>query len=480
MQVDWEQQGIRRAGGFDFRLRLPNSSLNSLEITVPAEWMVESITPSESLVHSGTQVLLADATGTIAFSLVPLAGGRRPLAVSTGRTRVECVVEQGGVKVRAKIELSRVGSVERGVRLRISGPAEGLTPGVDQLGDWTLEKTGPDESIWLFEPSESSSDRLVIDFEGKLPASTIDQLGDGRWTAPSVRLAEGDLLSEEIDLIVPRDYRLLSVSPGSFQIGATDVDEAGRLRLSFRGTDRSVRPSFAFGRRQPLALMDGGMHLDLVSQPPRAIARYRLTIESGELTLLEARLPSGWNLVSGKLDPGGAITSVSNELMEDGTSSVWLSLPRSVSASSPGKVELVAESETIVKEGPVESQFFLPEITLVGVQTRGSLEYRLQMDPEVPCNLEQLPAPRASAEPESSVGDNYTFDYLSPLPSTSITIQPPLPRFRGRLDHQIRRRPNDWRQEWMLDLEVLQGSLETLHIVPVVRFPGHGVEGGRQ
>jgi hypothetical protein len=466
LEVDWEQQGVRRPNGFDFRFRLPTNSLNSLELSIPPKWSLVSDGVVASREEVTDKLLLPDSTGTILFSLMADESRSTVQSVSSGLGRVECVVGEEGIAVRARMEITRIGSREKGVRLTIRAPAGRLRPKGDQGGDWTLLSSQPDETSWLFVPSGPFSDRLSVEFEGTLEPSWPDGISGGTWEPPFVGLQDGELLSEEIVLVVPSGFRLTSLSPGSFRYEATTVDEDRALRVSFRGSDRSTRPTISVSRRRPILQASGGMQLDLSHDPPRVTADFQLSLDSGERNVLEAALPPRWKLASARMDSGLSITSIQSSQGEDGWSMVLLPLPRPLTASSPGRLEMVAELDSIRKDSAAEIPLSLPEIRVIDSRVRGGLAYRLILDPQVPVNLERLPAPKVNVTGGSTVpGGEYVFEYLTPLPEMSIDLLPSLPRFRASLDHVLRWRQSDWRQEWRLDLDVLQGSLETLHLV---------------
>ncbi|MBY0589025.1 hypothetical protein K2X85_17770 [bacterium] len=465
LEIGWEQQGARRRNGFDFRLRLPTNSLHSLELTIPPNWSLMS--PGVvSAISAREHLLLPDSTGTLAFSLTSAESRSSAVAVTSGIARIESTVTPTRIDVRARMEITRIGSSENGIRLTIRVPEGELRPKVDQPGDWTLISRDSDQSKWLFVPSGMSTDRVVLDFAGEFAPPAEGTPADTLWEPPFIRLDDGELLSEEIIFVVPTAYRLARLSPGSFRFEATSTDEAGSLRFAFRGMDRSKRPSMEVIRRRTPMLAQGGMKLDLSANPPRVTGTFELTLDEGQRDSIEAELPAQWRLVSAKLDGATTLTSVRTDVRQDGGQVAFLPLPRMLTPAAPATLEIVAEREGLASPAAAEESLVLPEIRLMDAHVRSTQEYRLLLDPQFPVSLDQLPAPRqTSTDPASPSKPQYVFDFLSPLPATSITLLPALPRFRASLDHQIRWRQSDWRQEWSLDLDIQQGSLETLHLV---------------
>jgi hypothetical protein len=470
LEIDWELQGLERAGGIDFRLRLPAGSVNSLELTTPSQWRVRSTGPTLSQGDSPILQLLPDMTGTISFWIAPWTGQQRSLLAASATSRVEALVEPGGTRIKAAIDVTRIGPADQAVRFVLRESSGGLQPRADQPGDWTLESSRDGESVWLFEPTGPTRERLVVDFEGATPSPPVEVAEEAAWELPSVRLADGNMLWEEVVLSISQDLQLATLSPGSYRLESSRAEDSGLLRLMFRGAEGSVRPSFAVRPRPPILMVRGKTSLDLSVEPVRVTGRWQISAESGTVSLLEAILPQGWNLASARMEDANP-SPIRSQEREDGSSSVSIPLSEPLRAGRSASLEIVAELDETVLQPAGLTRLALPEIRIEGSRANEPLLYSIQTNPETPCNLEELPPPRSNSG-ETEPGDAYVFEYLLPLPSTSITLQPALPRFRGRLDHQIRRRPSDWRQEWTLDLEVLQGSLETLHIVSNRPLPG--------
>ncbi|MBX9654698.1 hypothetical protein K2Y11_13865 [bacterium] len=468
VQVDmkWELQGTLIDGEIHFNVRIPATVMSHLDVDVPSGWNLRAETTTITLeLTPNKHRIYPSTTGAIDFVLTRTSEVTPSFGNFVYRNQSRCRFQDRDVLFRSEVFVDVIRGPVGTITLEVNSPYGNLKPSTSINGDWSMENLQGGGARWIFTSSSIPIGPVRLVLEGTLPLQ-----GAEPWTPPLIHVLGGTLLSEEISFLVPPQLRVIGLKAGAYTFVTAGIETDNTYQIAFRGAGIGDRPALTLGFVEPRLESTTQMLLDLRSDPIRATGVVEIHVESGSVHQLEASLPKGWRFLSVDSDPERIVDGVRSEPNEDGSTAVQMTLASGPSPITKFTLKIAAELEESVDGITSERLLNLPEINLVGVRPSGVSTYDIYLDSNVPCNLDSLP-PSKPISAEGGTRDVYSFSYISPLSTAKIILLPAAPRFRGTLTQNTRWRGKDWREELTLDIAVLQGSLETLHVVSSQPFP---------
>lgn len=468
VQVDmkWELQGTLIDGEIHFNVRIPATVMSYLDVDIPAGWNLRAETTTIILESTPTKRrVYPSTTGAIDFVLTRMSEVTPSFGNIVFRNQSRCRFQERDVLFRSEVFVDVIRGPVGSITLEVNSPYGNLRPSTSINGDWSMENLQGGGARWTFTSSSIPIGPVRLVLEGTLPLAASES-----WTPPLIHVLGGTLLSEEISFLVPSQLRVMGLNAGAYTFVTAGMETDNTYQIVFRGAGIGDRPALTLGLIEPRLESTTRMLLDLRSDPIRATGVAEINVESGAIHQLEASLPKGWRFLSVDSNPQKIVDVVRSEPNEDGSTAVQMTLASETSPITKFTIKILAELEDSVDGLTSERSLNLPEITMVGVRPSGVSTYDIYLDSNVPCNLDSLP-PSKPISTDGGTRDVYSFSYISPLSAAKIVLLPAAPRFRGTLTQNTRWRGSDWREELTLDIAVLQGSLETLHVVSSQPFP---------
>lgn len=462
MSARWFLGGVADEDEVTFHWRWPDSALNTLDLEVPTGWTLRTDAPLVEDLGQNRRRIRASGSGELRLQLIRAGGTASARLLSSTLTNYRWDEIKLNVESEIEITLPREGIPSIAIeadRSLISARVESDVP-----GDWRLME-GDESSIrWIFQPRGWPVSSVHVRVIG-----TIPNVFDEPVLLPLVRVVDSLSVGEETVLSLPMNLRWTALETGgrrwtnsaTLPDGTYEVKFAGGARAPMQVTVARVRPDWTF---QPRTV------LDLSADPIRVTTRFDIAVRSGEIYQLEASLPARWRLVSVTGEPIEQAPTVRTEPGDADATRVLLGFRTPLSKGRQASIELTAEYGQGMSRITTEQSLPLPEFSLAGAPDSPPAEYEIQLDPLVPCNTDSLPPPIPTAQGPGA-GTSYVFHYLPPSSSYSLTLLPSTPRWRATVEQRIRRRADDWRIEVGLEGRLIQGTLESLHIVSSRPFP---------
>ena len=460
LDMKWELQGTVVDGEIHFNVRIPPTVMSYLDVDVPQGWMLRpestSIVPDEK---TSVHRIFPSTTGAVDFVLTRLTDAPQGPGHFVYRDQTRCRFQDRDVHFQTDVFVDVIRGPVGAITLEVNSAQGPLRPSTSVNGDWTMEVLPDGVARWTFSSSSLPAGPLRLMLEGTIPLPI-----DGEWSPPLVKVVGGSLLSEEISFLIPSDLRVTGLKSGDYTLQSSGLQNDGIYQILYRGSGTGNRPSAKVARVEPRVESNAQMILDLRSDPIRAKGVFDIAVHAGEVAQLEAIVPAGWRFLSVETEPVKGLEIARSEPNDDGSTTVLLTLATPPTPDSKLQIKVSAELEESVEGITAERSLTLPEIKLIDVRSVGVASYDIYLDSNVPCNLDALP-PAKPISTEEGARDVYSFSYLSPLSDAKIILLPAAPHFRGTLRQNARWRSEDWRQELTLDVAVVQGTLETLHVV---------------
>lgn len=245
---DWSLAGREVPGELHFDLQVPACAAASLELTLPAEFLL-LVSPSAGLVfgpeeagNAGQRLWQVEFSGKPHVNLVLRRssgpGALAPLHLVHLHSRQQLYPDHVQVEYRCQIEV-----LHSSVRQLVFDWPAALV--VQEVTCGNLELSGWDT------PAGTST--LVVDFrqpvQGQLPLLRIMAQGMLRpgkqWQAVGLRLQQSLVRAETLEVLIHPDLQLENFKAGSFRLLRSNTDHAGLhvLSLAESGAAKVIRPS---------------------------------------------------------------------------------------------------------------------------------------------------------------------------------------------------------------------------------------------
>jgi hypothetical protein len=413
-QIDWTARGIPFPGGLRYELRLPPAAVSSLELTLPADRILD---PHDNYLLSGPlpaeqadrRLWHVDCAGQSQLELVirqQPGPGQVPLLLARVETRQDLEPD----RVRADFDV-HLEVLHQGVReLRFACDPE-LIP---------YEVASPQVQSWEHRPAARPEERSLLLV--RLHETQRDCLfsvhlrclaplrARPRWTSPAVRVQGAVPRGETLVLRIHPDLRLEDWKPGAFEFNAAAVQPAGTSdtwpTLSLTHTalvpgNPRARPSARVPLQGPQFRCRQTTWWQVGRDTSSLTAEIDYEITQGQLFRLPVELPPEWDVERVELTPAQLLRAWS-VTQEPQRALLNLELQHPLAAGNPAHasarllVKLIFPSSRSVK--PVNQTLSFPDLLPRGPELREGT-FALTLDPQWEGTLTTGASPLSTAEP---------------------------------------------------------------------------------
>ena len=482
VEMAWELAPRSGPGRRSFELRVPQCAMAKMRLALPAQWTMQ-LTSVAAYEHAGAdpseRVVYFGGVSSLRFEVLPPGMTIADHAIVTYKSTQVCRFEESRTEHSVSLQLESLFGKTDTVSLLVDSRVGTGVPKISRAARIRRQTLEKGMTRWLFSFRRPQIGPFTIDLRNTLPPAGAS------WAAPFVAVENALPRGQTIRFSIQPSLRIGAVDPGSYRQTAAGREENGMYKIEFES------PGEAVSERQPadqpiLKLLTGtadveieqSLFLQLARDQIRMAARLSWRCLQG--TLYEPALWTSpdWEVTSVQDEATGQELSLRPGPADEGGSVVKLQLPRPLQANQTLRVLVLARPQlSLVRSIWENVRFSLPEIRPRELPVSGQSHYALSIDPALPFRQQKVPATHAGTVrfPESwdtSSTKQFVFDFVSPLrKSVAMRLLKRPAAYSATHRHVLRRVGDRWTIQAVLDIEVLQGTLQSLVLASTRPLP---------